>query len=173
MSDDNGSKKINDELHIEEPDFVPIRRELLQLVRYWHRIELEDEWIFFLYGQCGGINLLPGARIKEISGILGDELVRKAMDDAWNEFRAKGDPRLLDLPDGLCVLCAMRKQEADDHRRWDGIELAPPPETETITEGPYKGFKIAKGERKPGLARREKCLREAEEWQKRKTRGEK
>ena len=65
----------------------------------------------------------------------------------------------------------MRTQNADDRQRWEGVELAPPPETETITEGPYKGFKIAKSDRKPDPSRREKCVREAEEWQKKKTRG--
>ncbi len=125
MSDDNGSKKtlcrdtienwgivgscspigpvrgISDELGIEEPEFVPTRHELLQLVKSWHRIQIEDRWCFFLYGQTGSTEIrrdpFASIRIGRISKILGDEPVRKAMEDAWNEFRAGRDPRLVDI----------------------------------------------------------------------------
>ncbi len=58
----------------------------------------------------------------------------------------------------------MRKQDEDDKRRWAGVELAPASESETITEGPYKGFKVSQGDLKPDPARRDECFRQAEEW---------
>lgn len=66
---------------------------------------------------------------------------------------------------GKCIACNMREQEEDDKKRWEGIELPPQPEIETIKDGPYKGFKMAKTVSKPNPEVAEKLRREAEEFE--------
>ena len=58
----------------------------------------------------------------------------------------------------------MERQEADDERRWEGIELAPPAKAETIKEGPYAGFKMAVEDHSPDPARAKKCADERKEY---------
>lgn len=81
----------------EVPDFVPTRHELVQLIKYWATVDLENEFYFFLYTQTGSNDSRRGAfarrRISRIATILGEEEVRKAIEEAGQEYSKKTDPR--------------------------------------------------------------------------------
>jgi hypothetical protein len=81
----------------EVPDFVPIRHELIQLVKYWATLDLDDLFDFFLYGQTGSSERRRVAfarrRINRIATVLGEGEVRKAVEEAEQEFSKTIDPR--------------------------------------------------------------------------------
>ena len=93
--------EVNGEGGIEVPDFVPTRNELLQLVKYWERVTLEIEYFWFLYQQTGStdIRMRPFAlrRINRIADVLGEEAVKQAIEEVYEEFRKREDPRLWDI----------------------------------------------------------------------------
>ena len=64
----------------------------------------------------------------------------------------------------------MQRQEADDERRWEGIELLPPAKTETIKEGPYAGFNVSVEDLLYDMARAKKCLEERKKYVKQRDR---
>jgi len=72
------------------PDFVPIKRELLQLVNFWVKEDLDYEYFEFLYAQTGSteLRLIPYAwrRINRIGELLGEERAKKAVEEAYAEF---------------------------------------------------------------------------------------
>lgn len=57
-----------------------------------------------------------------------------------------------------------RAREADDAERWAGVQLAPPPETTTLTTGPYRGFRVQAGTPRPDPARAAHCRAGAEQF---------
>ncbi len=93
--------EVNGEGGIEVPDFVPTRNELLQLVKYWVQVAVEVNYAWFLYQVTGSveIRMQPFAvrRIDRIVDVLGEEAVKQAVEEAYEEFRKREDPRLWDI----------------------------------------------------------------------------
>jgi hypothetical protein len=81
----------------EVPDFIPTRHELIQLVEYWATIDLDDLFHFFLLGQTGSAERrrveFARHRICRIAAILGEEEVRKAIEEAEQKYSKTIDPR--------------------------------------------------------------------------------
>ncbi len=79
------------------PEFVPTRHELIQLAKDWATLDIDDLFDFFLYGQTGSSEWRRVAfahrRIDRIATILGEEEVRKAVEEAEEEFSKTIDPR--------------------------------------------------------------------------------
>ena len=74
------------------PDFVPILPEMLELVKYWTRKRIETDWFYFGLPGYGWTSRechedrRGSLRIKRIENLVGVELVRKAIDEAYEEF---------------------------------------------------------------------------------------
>jgi len=78
------------------------RHELLQLVKYWYREALDDEWYFFIFGQTGSSEFRRGnfarRRIRRAATAIGQEAVDQAIKEVREEFKAKvNDARLWDI----------------------------------------------------------------------------
>jgi hypothetical protein len=89
--------EVNGPDSAEMPGFVPTRHELIQLVKYWATLDLDKQFYFFLYTQTGSDDRRRGAfarrRICRIAAILGEEEVRKAIEEAEQEYSKKTYPR--------------------------------------------------------------------------------
>jgi hypothetical protein len=89
--------EVNGPDSAEVPDFVPTRHELIQLVKYWATLDLEDRFYFFLYDQASSSECRRMAfarrRISRIATVLGEGEVQKAVEEAEQEFGKKADPR--------------------------------------------------------------------------------
>src|SRR5688572_23013716 len=71
----------------EFPEFTPIRRELVELVRYWANLRLDDQYFFFLFPQSGSNwGVFASHRISRIAEVLGDEQVKKIVAEVWEKF---------------------------------------------------------------------------------------
>jgi hypothetical protein len=73
----------------DSPDFVPTHGELIQLVKYWVREAIDDEYFIFA-GQCFSSSDLrridsDRKRVNEIGQILGEEETDKAVMKAYEE----------------------------------------------------------------------------------------
>ncbi len=83
------------------PDFVPIKRELLQLVNFWVKESLDYEYFAFLYAQSSssGFRLSAYAwrRINRIGELLGEERVKEAVEEAYAEFGKNQDQRYWEI----------------------------------------------------------------------------
>jgi hypothetical protein len=92
--------EVNGAAASESWGFVPTRHELIQLVEYWERIALEDEWFWFTTGQVGSDDRRQRAfarrRVNRIWDLLGDE-VEQAIDRVHKEFAKDIDPKLWDI----------------------------------------------------------------------------
>ncbi len=79
------------------PDFVPIKRELLQLVNFWVKKDLDRAFFEFMYATYAGSTLSFSAyawsRINRIGELLGEESVKKAVEEAYAEFGKDKNPR--------------------------------------------------------------------------------
>ena len=74
----------------EVPGFLPTQHELLELVRYWAGIAIGIDWRWFV-DECYGsedIRLEPYAwkRISRIGDLLGEERVKKVVDEVYEEY---------------------------------------------------------------------------------------
>jgi len=80
---------------------VPTRDELLQLVKYWSEVKLNEDWFYFCYRQidCSSIRLKDFARcrIGKIARLLGEEEVVKVIDEVYAEFGKQKDHKLWDI----------------------------------------------------------------------------
>jgi hypothetical protein len=89
--------EVNGPDSAEIPDFVPTRHELIQLAKYWASLDLEDLFYFFLLGQTGSSERQRVAfarrRICRIATVLGEEEVRKAIEEAEQKYSKTIDPR--------------------------------------------------------------------------------
>jgi hypothetical protein len=89
--------EVNGPDSAEMPGFVPTRHEMIQLVKYWATLDLDQQFYFFLYTQTGSDDRRRGEfarrRICRIAAILGEEEVRKAILEAEQEYRKTIDPR--------------------------------------------------------------------------------
>ena len=90
--------EVNGSDSAEMPDFVPTRHELFELAKYWEAVCLDLSYDLFLYD--GGINSsdfnrtqFAARRINRIATVLGEEEVRKAIEEAEQEFSKTIDPR--------------------------------------------------------------------------------
>jgi hypothetical protein len=81
--------------------FVPTRHELIQLVKYWQRKALEQEYSWFLSGQVGSTETRRHAfalrRVASIWDLLGEEEIQQTTDRVYAEFGEGTDPRLWDI----------------------------------------------------------------------------
>src|SRR5262245_26800392 len=81
----------NSRLRRAAPFLLPIRVELLELVKYWYSVILDNLWVEFYYGETGGTewreNSFGSCCISRLQQILGEESVMKAIKDAHEEFR--------------------------------------------------------------------------------------
>src|SRR5215510_3567144 len=68
----------------EVADFVPIRHELVQLVRYWGQTMLENDWCYFCacHDGCGDWTerKFAGLRLGRLAHVLGDPEVDRIVD---------------------------------------------------------------------------------------------
>ncbi len=75
--------------------FVPIRCEVIELVKYWHTVHLKAEYEWFLYEYYVGwkhrLDAFGCARIRQIADHLGNDFVQEAFDEAVEEFAASVD----------------------------------------------------------------------------------
>ena len=85
--------------HTEVPGFVPTSRELFMLAKHWAREELNDRWCWFVSGYvCSSRSDLHRARrVAQIAQAIGDDMVRKAVDEVWEACSKKVDPRGWDI----------------------------------------------------------------------------
>jgi len=85
----------------EVPEFIPTRHELLQLVKYWKRKDLFYKWGSFVSSTDGYIDYLiadfASRRIAQIAKLLGEEEVKRAIEEAREEFSRRLDPRRWDI----------------------------------------------------------------------------
>jgi len=85
----------------EVPEFIPTRHELLQLVKYWEREDLFYKWRNFVTSSDGDADYVIAAfssrRIARIAELLGEEEVKRAIDEAREEFSRRLDPRRWDI----------------------------------------------------------------------------
>lgn len=89
--------EVNGPDSAEIPDFAPTRHELIHLVKYWANVALGYQFDFFSFGQTGSTprrrELFACCRIRRIATLLGEEEVRKAIQEAEEEFSKTTDPR--------------------------------------------------------------------------------
>jgi hypothetical protein len=89
--------EVNGRSATEIPEFIPTQHELLELVKYWTKVALGIEFLWFCYESPGSsdIRLRPFAyrRINRIAKCLGDAVVGRAFTDAREEFAKTVDAR--------------------------------------------------------------------------------
>jgi hypothetical protein len=81
----------------EVPEFVPTRDELLQLVKYWETVALHVEFDRFCLPVYGDANqdrehTFAGRRLDRLAGVLGEDSVRAAVDEAHTTFGRQQEP---------------------------------------------------------------------------------
>ena len=76
----------------EMPGYVPTREELVHLVRYWYEQILDINWLYFtdrtIWGSDHRRRVYANARIKELTAVLSDVAVEKAIAVVENDFKA-------------------------------------------------------------------------------------
>jgi len=89
----------------EIPDFVPTRRELIQIVEYWVQEIIEMEFDQFITGCSDGsqarLDMLASHRINCIEKILGEDEVTKIAHELYEMFGQTVDKKHWDIfPNG-------------------------------------------------------------------------
>ena len=83
------------------PDFEPTDYELLLLVKHWERVALDIRFFWFLWAQVSRTEtrqlLLAKHRIDRIAQAIGDNVLRKAVDEVWERYGKKVDPRAWEI----------------------------------------------------------------------------
>lgn len=73
--------------------YVPTRKEIRELVKYWYRQVLDNSWFFFIYGQTGSsewrLGVFADRRIARADAAIGKKAVDAALKEASEEFRTK------------------------------------------------------------------------------------
>ena len=103
-SDEKQIPLTEDELEpwkIEVPEFIPIRRELLKIVKDSYLVDLEGQWFRFR-SQVGVLldvrqYVSGSSRFGQITKLLGVEEVEKAIAEAREDYGRKLDPRYWDI----------------------------------------------------------------------------
>jgi hypothetical protein len=77
--------------------FVPTRHELIHLAKYWAKVGINIDYFWFCYQQTGSSEMRRGRfawrRVDRIADVLGDEVVKAAVDKAYEEYGKDQDPR--------------------------------------------------------------------------------
>jgi len=85
----------------EFPEFDPTRHELIQIVKYWTEEWLDLDYFMFLYNQTGSDWLRKShfahRRVGRIAEILGDDEVKKTIDEVYTQFGKTKDKRTWDI----------------------------------------------------------------------------
>ena len=93
--------EVNGAGAVEVPDFVPTRHELIQLVKFWAEVALQIDFECFVTSSSGSteMRLEPFAwrRINRIAATLGDDEVKKAVDEVYAKFGEKQNKRYWDV----------------------------------------------------------------------------
>jgi hypothetical protein len=94
-------EEVNGRASREVPDFVPTRHELLLLVKQWEGVALDIEFYWSLWAQISGKgsrkHTFARRRINRIARALGDDVVRRGIDEVWEAFGKKVDPRAWEI----------------------------------------------------------------------------
>ena len=89
--------EVNGPNSVEMPDFAPTRYELIQLAKYWATIVIDLRFDYFLYTQTGSsewrLDAFANRRVGRIGEILGQDEFNKVIDQAYEEYGKKQDPR--------------------------------------------------------------------------------
>lgn len=89
--------EVNGPNSVEMPEFVPTRYELIQLAKYWATIALDLRFDYFPYTQTGSSewrrDAFASRRVGRIGEILGQDQINKVIDQAYEEYGKKQDPR--------------------------------------------------------------------------------
>jgi|SRR5271170_1123076 len=89
--------EVNGPNSVEMPDFAPTRCELIQLAKYWTTIVIDLRFDYFLYCQTGSSeyrrSVFANRRVERIAEILGEEEIDRVIDQAYEEYGKKQDPR--------------------------------------------------------------------------------
>jgi hypothetical protein len=87
--------------HLEVPDFIPTRHELIHLAKYWAREALEISWFIFVSGSIGCTELKVRAfawhQISHIASRVGDDRIEAAIDEVYDDFRKEVGDTLWDI----------------------------------------------------------------------------
>jgi len=79
----------------EVPEFVPTRHELIQIAKYWIFVDLDIHFSCWLLAGSGSTeawtSMFAARRLGRITQLLGEDVVQKAVDEAWEEFGRKCD----------------------------------------------------------------------------------
>ena len=89
--------EVNGELAREIPDFVPTRDELIQLAKYWAKVERDIEFFHFRFRMTGSSEVRRATfarrRIARIERLVGRDVVKMAKEEAYAEVEKEQDPR--------------------------------------------------------------------------------
>ena len=81
--------------------FTPIRQELIQIVKYWTEEALDLDFFMFIHDQVESHWLRESSfarhRIWRVAKILGEDEVRKAIDEVFTKFGKDLDKRTWDI----------------------------------------------------------------------------
>ena len=95
----SGEGDVDDEE--EYTSYVPIRFEVVELVKYWFGGILDNDFFFFICGRTDfkltWRDIFASKRINYARTVIGDEAVDQAIEEARAEFKEKEDPRLWDI----------------------------------------------------------------------------
>ena len=93
--------EVNGELAEEIPDFVATRDELIQLAKYWTKVERDIEFFHFCFRMTGSSEVRRATfsrrRIARIESLVGKDLVKMAKEEAYAEVGKEQDPREWDI----------------------------------------------------------------------------
>jgi hypothetical protein len=85
----------------EVQEFLPTRHELLQLVKYWARVDVDIEYFYFCCQQSGSTEMRRSTfarrRLARIADLLGDEAVDQAIEEAFADYGKDQDPRVWNI----------------------------------------------------------------------------
>jgi len=87
---------------MECPSYIVTDEEVEELVRYWHRRWLDEQWWWFVYGivDVQGVRKqeVAGRRIELAKKVIGNEAVDKAVKEVEDKFKSGlGDARAWDV----------------------------------------------------------------------------
>ena len=78
--------------------FLPTQHELIQLAKYWAKVAIDIEYFWFCYQQTGSTEIRRGPfarrRVARIAHLLGEDVVNKAKEEAYEEYGKDQDPRI-------------------------------------------------------------------------------
>jgi hypothetical protein len=83
--------EVNGSEACEVPQFVPTKRELIQIAKYWFQRRLDNDFYFFVFGQTGSsewrTNVYANRRINRIADILPEQELNQAIEEVEHDFK--------------------------------------------------------------------------------------